>query len=160
MKRLFPRTTAITPIIALAALVGTFYTRADVNNADRRGDLAAAVAAPSSAKSNAGSADDLASRFAPKATLKVVKGEKTIAPTVPAPVVRAENCVVEYELTVKETSQKIAPDVTYRSLWTFDGVAPGPVMRVKQGDVIRFTLKGDSNNLIGHNIDFHFVSGA
>jgi nitrite reductase (NO-forming) len=158
----------LTPIIALAALVGTFYTRADVGNnarpneatSSRKLHTAPERSAPIPTATLGADKDDIAGRFAPKATLQVVKGEKTIAPAVPAPVTRADNRVVEYDLTVKETSQKIAPDLVYRALWTFDGVAPGPVMRVKQGDVIRFTLKSDSSNVTGHNIDFHFISGA
>jgi nitrite reductase (NO-forming) len=90
----------------------------------------------------------------------VVKGEKTIEPAVPAAITRSANNVVEYELTVKETSAQIAPNLVYQSLWTFDGVAPGPVMRVKRGDVIRFTLRSDSKSVTNHNIDFHFISGA
>jgi nitrite reductase (NO-forming) len=176
MKRLSPRTVAVTPIIALAALLGTFYTRADVNNDRGRGELAArqeqqawseqssaaehgVAVAPSSSSASAAT-DELPGPFPPKATLQVVAGEKTIAPVVPAPVTRADNRVVTYELTVKETAQRIAPDLIYRSLWTFDAVAPGPVMRVKQGDVIRFTLKSESSNVTGHNVDFHFISGA
>jgi nitrite reductase (NO-forming) len=99
-------------------------------------------------------------KLAPKASLEVVQGEKTVAPAVPAPVTRSENKIVEYKLTVRETDAKIAPNLTYISLWTFDGVVPGPVMRVKVGDVIRFTLDNDKTSVTSHNIDFHFVSGA
>src|ERR1041385_9512890 len=63
--------------------------------------------------------DDLVARLAPKATLGVVQGQKTVAPAVPAPVTRKENKIVEYDLTVKETSALIAPNLTYQSLWTF-----------------------------------------
>jgi nitrite reductase (NO-forming) len=162
MKCLFPRAVAVIPIIALAAWAGTVYTRANLDN-----EVARPEPSPVSRKQPAlpepaavAAADDLAARLAPKATLRVEKGEKTVAPAVPAPVTRTDNRVVEYDLTVKETSQKIAPDLVYRALWTFDGVAPGPVMRVKQGDVIRYTLRSESSNVTGHNIDFHFVSGA
>jgi nitrite reductase (NO-forming) len=96
----------------------------------------------------------------PKASLPVIKGEKTVAPAVPAAITRSQNAIVEYELTVKETSATIAPNLKYTSLWTFDGVAPGPVMRVKVGDVIRFTLRNDKTSVTNHNIDFHFISGA
>ena len=69
--------------------------------------------------------------LASKSTLGVIKGIKTTAPIVPAPVIRTLNKIVEYDLTVRETSATIAPDLTYLSLWTFDGLVPGPVMRVK-----------------------------
>jgi len=98
--------------------------------------------------------------LAPKAKLEVVRGEKTIAPKVPAPILRKDQKIIEYDLTVAETAAEIAPGFTYKSLWTFDGVAPGPVMRVRVGDVIRFTLRSDGKNVTGHNIDFHFITGA
>src|SRR6185436_20031583 len=85
---------------------------------------------------------------------------KTTAPIVPAPVTRTESRIVEYDLTIRETSARIAPNLTYLSLWSFDGIVPGPVMRVKVGDVIRFTVHNDAKNVTNHNIDFHFISGA
>lgn len=103
---------------------------------------------------------DVLGGLAPKATLQVVQGVKTTAPAVPPPVTRAQNKTVEYDLTVRETSAKIAANLTYESLWTFDGTVPGPVMRARVGDVIRFTLRSASANVAPHNIDFHFVSGA
>src|SRR5688500_18830750 len=56
--------------------------------------------------------------LAPKSTLDVVKGLKTTAPIVPAPVTRTESKIVEYDLTVREASAKITPNLTYLSLWT------------------------------------------
>ena len=96
----------------------------------------------------------------PKSSLETIQGQKTVAPAVPDPVTRAQNKIVAYDLTVRETSAKITPQLTYLSLWTFDGVAPGPVMRVKVGDVIRLTLHNYDKNVTGHNIDLHFISGA
>jgi nitrite reductase (NO-forming) len=104
--------------------------------------------------------DQTIAKLSPKATLEVVRGEKTIAPAVPAPISRREQKMVEYDLNVVETEAQIAPGLVYKSLWTFDGVAPGPVMRVRVGDVIRFTLRSDGKNVTGHNIDFHFITGA
>ena len=37
--------------------------------------------------------------------------------------------------------------------WTFDSTLPGPVLHVKQGDTIKFTLVNDDQQ--GHSIDFH-----
>jgi nitrite reductase (NO-forming) len=151
----------VVTVVAIAVAVVALGVRSKVGrSAEGVGSAAApaAVAATQQAASPRG--DDLAGRFAPKATLQVVKGEKTVAPAVPAPVTRRENKIVEYELNVKETKAQIAPNLTYLALWTFDGVVPGPVMRVKQGDVIRFTLRSETANVTGHNIDFHFISGA
>jgi nitrite reductase (NO-forming) len=37
--------------------------------------------------------------------------------------------------------------------WTFDGVVPGKVVRMRQGQALDFTLR--NNGAIGHSIDFH-----
>ena len=38
---------------------------------------------------------------------------------------------------------------------TFDGTIPGPVVRVRQGDVVDFTLINDKGNESSHSMDFH-----
>jgi len=72
----------------------------------------------------------------------------------------ANGTVVNVNLTAIETDQKIvnagpgvAP-VTYH-VWTFDGTAPGPVIRVKLGDTVHFTLHNASTVGMQHSIDFH-----
>ena len=50
--------------------------------------------------------------------------------------------------------QQIAPDVKYH-VWTFDGTAPGPVIRVHLGDTVHFTLTNNSSIGMQHSIDFH-----
>lgn len=62
--------------------------------------------------------------------------------------------VVEVDLVAEETVQTIAEGVDYR-VWTFNGTAPGPVIRVKLGDTVRFTLTNDSSENLAHSIDFH-----
>ncbi len=62
--------------------------------------------------------------------------------------------VVEVQLVARETVQTIAEGVDYR-VWTFNGTAPGPVIRVKLGDTVRFTLTNDSSENLAHSIDFH-----
>jgi len=62
--------------------------------------------------------------------------------------------VVNVELDAVETVQEIADGVKY-SVWTFGGTAPGPVIRVTQGDTIHFTLSNESSLGLSHSIDFH-----
>src|SRR5262245_64962936 len=62
--------------------------------------------------------------------------------------------IVPIDLTAEETTQTLADGVVYRT-WTFDGTAPGPVIRVKLGDTIRFTLTNASTIGMSHSIDFH-----
>ena len=52
----------------------------------------------------------------------------------------------------KDATVEIAAGVQYNA-WTFDGQLPGPVLHVKQGDLIRFTLTNEASS--GHSIDFH-----
>ena len=59
---------------------------------------------------------------------------------------------VNVTLTVKEVLIAIAPGVAYHA-WTFDGTVPGPVIRVRQGQTIHFTLINDGT--MPHSIDFH-----
>jgi nitrite reductase (NO-forming) len=68
--------------------------------------------------------------------------------------------VVNVNLTTVETDQTIAPAsatapaVTYH-VWTFNGTAPGPVVRVHLGDTVHFTLHNASTMGMQHSIDFH-----
>lgn len=39
--------------------------------------------------------------------------------------------------------------------WTFDGTIPGPVVRVKEGDSVEFTLINDKESKNSHSMDFH-----
>jgi nitrite reductase (NO-forming) len=63
-----------------------------------------------------------------------------------------QGSTVNVTLTVKELLLPIAPDVVYHA-WTFNGTVPGPVIRVKQGQTIHFTLINDGS--MPHSIDFH-----
>jgi nitrite reductase (NO-forming) len=62
--------------------------------------------------------------------------------------------VVNIDLSATETVQEIAPGVKY-DVWTFNGTAPGPVIRVQLGDTIHFTPTNDSKIGMQHSIDFH-----
>ena len=56
------------------------------------------------------------------------------------------------DLTVSEVQREVAVGVR-QTLWTFNGTAPGPVLRGKVGDRFDVTLTNDAT--IGHSIDFH-----
>jgi nitrite reductase (NO-forming) len=63
----------------------------------------------------------------------------------------------EYTFTVREGMREVAPGVK-QTLWTYDGMAPGPTLRGKVGDTFVITLVNDGT--IGHSIDFHAGSLA
>lgn len=59
---------------------------------------------------------------------------------------------VELKLVAKEALISIAPGIAYQA-WTFNGTVPGPIIRVRQGQTIHFTLTNESQ--MPHSIDFH-----
>ncbi len=59
---------------------------------------------------------------------------------------------VNITLVIKEALISIAPGVAYHA-YTFNGSVPGPVLRVRQGQTIHFTLTNDG--AMPHSIDFH-----
>jgi nitrite reductase (NO-forming) len=63
-----------------------------------------------------------------------------------------QGSTVNVTLTVKEVLLPIASGIVYHA-WTFNGTVPGPVIRVRQGQTIHFTLVNDGN--MPHSIDFH-----
>lgn len=67
-----------------------------------------------------------------------------------AEVGRAENVAVELRATIVQLDVAKGDQ---REAWTFSGTFPGPVIRVKEGDVVNFTLKNEADRV--HSIDFH-----
>src|ERR1041385_2671989 len=95
----------------------------------------------------------------PKAELKSETGQWTLAPNVPPPIHRSEQRRVKVSWTIKESQAEIAPGVIYDDYWGFEGKVPGPLLRVREGDLVEIHLKNGLNSQHSHNIDFHFVSG-
>ncbi|HJU06754.1 MAG TPA: multicopper oxidase domain-containing protein [Nitrospiraceae bacterium] len=67
-----------------------------------------------------------------------------------APAAHAET--VHVIVSAKVATVQVAKD-DEREAWTFDGTMPGPVIRVKEGDTVEFTLKNEADRV--HSIDFH-----
>jgi nitrite reductase (NO-forming) len=55
---------------------------------------------------------------------------------------------VEAEVVVEGGGQQ------YKA-WTFNGQFPGPVVRVTEGDTVKFTLENPKTNTYPHAMDFH-----
>src|SRR5437870_242224 len=60
--------------------------------------------------------------------------------------------VKEFRIPIRDATIEIAKGVTYTG-WTFGGSAPGPVVRVRQGDLVRIKLVNEAS--MPHSIDFH-----
>jgi copper-containing nitrite reductase len=95
----------------------------------------------------------------PKANLRSENGQWTFAPNVPPPIRRSEQRRVKVSWTIKEGQAEIAPGVIYDDYWAFEGRVPGPLLRVREGDLVEIHLTNGLNSMHSHNIDFHFVSG-
>jgi len=60
--------------------------------------------------------------------------------------------VANVHLVIKDTVQEIAPGVRYR-VWTFGDTAPGPIVHVRQGQLVHVTLVNRGS--MPHSVDFH-----
>ncbi|MFB6107725.1 MAG: copper-containing nitrite reductase [Haloplanus sp.] len=77
----------------------------------------------------------------------------------PDPVDWSEPKHHEVTLEVKEVRAEIEPGVTF-DFMTFEGQVPGPMIRVRRGDTVSFTLKNLPENARPHNVDMHAIYGT
>jgi len=90
--------------------------------------------------------------------LPVIEGVVGYAPKAAPAIERDYRAHVTYELEVTEEVMELADGVEYR-FWTFGGSVPGPMVRVREGDYVTFTLQNRPDSMMPHNIDLHAVSG-
>ena len=114
--------------------------------------------------------DDVLPTLTPKAQLAPVPaGEVNVAyaPDVPSAAGRGEQAIVEVGFDIVEGIKTITPDGIQYETWGFrlrgdESVltgTPGPIIRARVGDVVRFTLTNPATNKMPHNVDFHAVTG-
>jgi nitrite reductase (NO-forming) len=79
---------------------------------------------------------------------------------VPAPIDRDEPAFVEIEIEAKEVIAPVVDDKgVFFNYWTYNGQAPGPMLRVREGDTVKVSLSNHESSLHEHNIDLHAVTG-
>ncbi len=78
---------------------------------------------------------------------------------IPPPIRRGHPVHHEITLEVEEIVSEIAPGARFR-FQTFGGQVPGPMLRVRRGDTIAFTLKNPARNVLLHSIDMHAIYGT
>jgi nitrite reductase (NO-forming) len=102
------------------------------------------------------------SSVVPDRGLPEIKGVEhavlTTAPNVPPPIERDYATRVVVELETVEKTMRLADGVDY-TFWTFGGQVPGNFIRVREGDLVEFTLKNNHHSTVPHNIDLHAVTG-
>ncbi len=87
-----------------------------------------------------------------------VNAELTVAPNVPKPLTYNSPKRVMVEIECVEKVMDIS-DSTQYTFWTFGGHVPGQFIRVRQGDLVDFTLKNAADSKNSHSIDLHAVIG-
>lgn len=80
------------------------------------------------------------------------------APEVAPPVTRRSPARIKVNMEVKEVRKRLADGVEY-TFWTYGGTVPGPMIRVREGDYVDFTLLNHPSSKMPHNIDLHAVTG-
>jgi nitrite reductase (NO-forming) len=89
----------------------------------------------------------------------------TIAPEIvrdptdlPSPIRARPPQVVRVDLETVELKGQLDDKITY-NFWTFNGKVPGPLVRVRVGDMVEVHLKNDEASLMYHSVDFHAATG-
>lgn len=76
----------------------------------------------------------------------------------PAPLTRTTPETVRVDLETTEVQARLADGVTY-TFWTFNGMVPGPFIRVRVGDTLEVHLKNSLGSKNPHSVDFHAATG-
>ncbi|HLU82624.1 MAG TPA: copper-containing nitrite reductase, partial [Trueperaceae bacterium] len=71
---------------------------------------------------------------------------------------RSEPMRHEVVLATVERTALLADGITYR-FWTFNGLIPGPFIRVKVGDTVDVMLENPADSKFIHSVDLHAVTG-
>ncbi len=161
--------------LALAVVGGAFAVGALMIMPDEAvGADPVAVADGAAAGVGTGTADvvDVIPDFVPKAQLSAVPASEvnvSYAPDVPPAAVRTTPAIVDVHFEIAENVVAIDPATgTEYETWGYrlmgDGLdvsigTPGPMIRARVGDVLRFTLTNPEGNVHPHNVDFHAVTG-
>jgi nitrite reductase (NO-forming) len=77
---------------------------------------------------------------------------------VPQPLGQRKPQTVKYRVETVELAGKL-DDGTSFTYWTFGRKVPGPMLRVKKGDSVEFTLANAKDSKMIHSIDFHATTG-
>jgi nitrite reductase (NO-forming) len=76
----------------------------------------------------------------------------------PAPVGSRAPQTVRVDLETVEIVGQLMDGVSY-TYWTFNGLVPGPLLRVRVGDTLEVHLKNAADSTMIHSVDFHAATG-
>lgn len=77
---------------------------------------------------------------------------------VPPPIGDRGAETLRVDMTAIEVNGVLADGTTYRYM-TFDGQVPGPMLRMRVGDMMELHLHNEIESLLPHSIDLHAVTG-
>jgi nitrite reductase (NO-forming) len=136
----------------LVAVLGFFalFTWLDARSARDAADRAAAKSAAATPATHAemGALTSYAGA-APANADALAAAHKPYPATLPAAPAAP---VADVHLVLKDITVQIAPGIKY-SAWAWAGGAPGPVIHVRQGQLVKITLT--NGGAIPHSVDFH-----
>lgn len=165
------RVLILTCVLALAAACTTgqrppwTYPPATPSGAPSAQPSGAPTAIPTSTPAGD---DSVLPALTPKADLQPVPAGEVntaYAPKVPPATTRTNQAIVEVHFDVVEGVKAINPNGLEYTTWgyrlhgdtTVTTGTPGPIIRARVGDVLRFILT--NNGTMPHNVDFHAVTG-
>ena len=121
--------------------------------------LASCTAAPHVAKSASEAKATVATAVADSPVKEMPEGlQRLPVPQAAPPVNRRRPAMVKVELETQSVKALLADGVAYE-FWTYNGTVPGPMIRIRQGDTVEFTLKNSLDSPVSHSIDSHAVTG-
>lgn len=135
--------------LVVASSIGCGFAETKTSNAAAPGEQAAA-AVPTASRLPVAPVDE--------ASLPVIEAQLGVAPAAAPPVNRDYPAKVIVKIEVREVVKEISDGVQY-TFWTFGGNVPGPMIRVRRGDLVELHLMNHPDNSMPHNIDLHAVTG-
>jgi nitrite reductase (NO-forming) len=138
-------------VLGIFALMMWADARDARKSADRAADKAAQAASPSAVAHSRAAAGGLESYAgaAPANAVRLAAAHKAFPATLPA---APAGPVANVDLVLKDVTVQIAPGVKYTA-WAWAGGAPGPIIHVRQGQLVKITLT--NRGAIPHSVDFH-----
>jgi nitrite reductase (NO-forming) len=153
---------AVCGLVALIFAVADFFVATSAQNDARDAKSVAGGTTATATSAGASTGNGLA--LTPKAKLPTIQAEQgkqwAYAPAVPPPIHRDTQARVVVHWEASEFVRTLDPDTGVQyAQWGFNGHTPGPVLRVRQGDLVEIHLTNNVSSAHPHNIDFHFVTG-
>ena len=133
----------------LVAVLGFFVLMMWIDARNARGDVDAASGAAHADHNTALPLNSFAG-VVPENAAELAEAHGSYDASLPA---APAGELVKVQMTLKDMTVEIAPGVEYNT-WAFDGHgAPGPIIHVREGQMVEMTLTNGGS--IPHSIDFH-----